>query len=834
MARAPLIKDFCRVLRGSSKNHKRDHNKVKFLLILPAVFLLISCGEVSQVKPDSINIVEGDSQAGAPESEGHPLRVEVLGPRREGLLGGRGRRQPAAGATVLFETVNKDSGIEFTAPNKVETDAGGYAETEFRYGAEFGDRYIRATVKEQPDLSVDFRVISGMEKFGDGQEALAGEQLPEPLGVKLYKPDGSLAEGVPVYFRISSQPGDGAALENARVLSDAEGKAKTTLRTDEGVTGKYEITAEVACGETLLSVRSVVFGAMSLSPWRVVIGVLGGLGIFIFGMQTMSGGLRQLAGNKLRSFLHFFTRNRFSAVGSGTLITGLIQSSTACTVMVVGFVNAGLLTLQQSLGVVLGANIGTTVTGQIISLNIQQLALPAIIIGVAGIMISRRLRTRNIFQAVMGFGLLFLGMQMMSGELRSISSLPSFIEVFQLFDCQPGADGVMPLWPVLGAMAIGTVMTVLVQSSTATIGLTIALSVSGLINFYTAVPLILGDNIGTTITALLASIGANRRARQAALGHTIFNLFGAAYMLGLFYVTYDGTPVFLHLVDMVTAGEVFAAVPENIGRHVASAHTLFNVFNVLVFLPLLPFVAVVCNFVLPVKEEDEMAVVPLEPHLLSTPSIALRQAMTATGTMTEAAWKLAWKTVEGFREGKCKDEENLRQQESGIDEMQKQTIHYLTELTRQPLSEAQAETIPLLIHCVNDAERIGDHGIDIMDLAQELKEDKLKVSGKADRDIGEIVDLLDRQAQEVVAALADSNQEQPHMPNRAVRLQGSINQRIQAAEKKHLKRLEKGKCSVGAGIFFTELLTHLERIANHLSNIAERITEIKQKYQDGG
>ncbi len=802
------------------------------LLLLILAGALAGCRQAEVAEPVRMLIRQGNQQTGRPGAEADlSLRVEVLGPQRAGFLGGKGRRLPTPGVKVRFELLDEDADLEFLTPDLVETDSGGFAETRIRFGQTFGDHYIRASVVGNPRISQTFRVTAGIEKLNDGQETMAGRPLPEPLGLAVFKPDGTPAAGVPVYFRIVNQPGRGAELSSHTAKTNGYGIAETQLTTAPGATGRYEIIAEVASGTKDFTARSISFTAMTLARWRVVIGVLGGLGIFVFGMKIMSEGLRQLAGGKLRAFLHFFTSNRFSAILAGTAITGLMQSSTACTVMVVGFVNAGLLTLQQSIGVIFGANIGTTVTGQMISLNIHELALPAIAVGVGGIMFCRRMRTRNMFQALLGFGLLFLGMQMMSSELRSISSLPSFISIFQLFDCQPNADGLMPLLPVLGAIAIGTAMTVLVQSSSATIGLTIALALSGLINFYTAVPLILGDNIGTTITAILASIGANRRARQAAVAHTLFNLFGAAYMLLLFYVRIDGTPVFLYLVDLVTSGDVFAEVPENIGRHVATAHTLFNVFNVIIFIPFIPLIALGCNFILPVKKEDELVVVPLDSHLLGTPSIALQQAIFALGRMTESAWKLVESATQAFREKNLKQKETLMQQEHSIDEMQKKTIQYLTELTQRPLSESQAEIVPILIHCVNDAERIGDHGVNILELAQQMNEDKLEVSKKADAEIAELLQEIARQAEAVVESLG-------HEPGdaaviRALTKQGEINQRVQIAGKSHLKRLEKKKCTVAAGILYTELLGNLERVADHLSNIAERSPEIAEKpWQD--
>ena len=252
--------------------------------------------------------------------------------------------------------------------------------------------------------------------------------------------------------------------------------------------------------------------------------VLGGLAIFVYGMGLMSEGLTQIAGARLKAALGFMTKNRVAAIAAGAGITALIQSSSATSVMTVGFVNAGLLSLEQAIGVIFGANVGTTITGQLVSFKLTDLALPAVTLGVIGLMIAKRQATRGLWRTILGFGLLFFGMTMMSHELKAVAKLPEFVKVFSLFDCTPSASGFLPLGSVLGAITVGTLCTMVVQSSSATIGITIALAEAGLINIWTAIPIVLGDNIGTTITAALASIGTNVNAKRTALALlSIFN-----------------------------------------------------------------------------------------------------------------------------------------------------------------------------------------------------------------------------------------------------------------------------------------------------------------------
>ncbi|MFW5996675.1 MAG: Na/Pi cotransporter family protein [Lentisphaeria bacterium] len=371
-------------------------------------------------------------------------------------------------------------------------------------------------------------------------------------------------------------------------------------------------------------------------------------------------------------------------------------------------------------------------------------------------------------------------------------------------------------------------MTVLVQSSSATIGIAIALASSGLINFYTAVPFILGDNIGTTVTALLASLGTNRSARQSAIAHTVFNVLGASYMIVLFYVTVKGNPIFLHITDFVTRGDVFAANPENIGRHIATAHTLFNVFNVLLFLPLIPAIVWLCNRILPLKKE-QIETVPLEPHLLDTPAIAIDQSVNALVKMTETGCKLTEDCVRQLGENRIKNDDELRQREESLDQMQHDTIQYLTELTRRSLTEQQSKTIPLLVHCVNDGERVGDHAMNILEIAELRADKKTDFSDYAWEEINAIMELIHQQAELVGRSFTEEDGDESAAV--ALKLEGEINQLTANAEQNHVKRLEDECCSVKSGILYTEVLANLERIADRMANIAERSTEIQRLRQ---
>lgn len=442
---------------------------------------------------------------------------------------------------------------------------------------------------------------------------------------------------------------------------------------------------------------------------QIAVTAIGGLALFIYGMGLMSDGLKETAGSKLKAVLGYMTKNRFFAIAAGAGVTALIQSSSATSVMTVGFVNAGLLSLEQAIGVIFGANIGTTITGQIVSLKLDDLALPAITIGVAGLLAVRGKSMRGILRTVLGFGFLFYGMQVMSHELKSLTEMPAFIRFFSTFDCTPSATGHLPLGCVLGAIAVGTLCTMLVQSSSATIGITIALAEAGAINIWTAIPIVLGDNIGTTVTAGLAAIGTNANARRTALAHALFNLLGTMILTASFAFVFTapggvGAPAFFHLVDLCVPGDSFAGA--NPGRHVAMAHTLFNVGNVILLSAFIPALARICETI--IRSKGKLRTLTLEPNLLVAPALALQAAASAVAEMTRRAWTVASVALNNSLGKTSVNPESIEAAEREVDKMREQIKAYLVEISQRKLSQREALMIPELIHCANDAERISD------------------------------------------------------------------------------------------------------------------------------
>ncbi len=797
--------------------------------------LLNGCGEKEEHTVDQVKIVRGNEQCALPEEYfSHTLQVELLGPVEPGLLGGEGSRSPIAGATVHF--VPLDNSQIVITPATARTDAGGLVSVNLKAGRQTGDQYVKIIPEGFENKSITARFITGMKIEGQNQEAAAGGFTDRPIEIKLVDKDGQPAAGVPVYFRwLSTVEGKKttASIKTPIAVSDSRGIAETQIKLG-GKTGEYNLGIEVADPDSDIFIRNKNIKLMGLDLTGVIIAVLGGLALFIYGMTMMGDGIQKIAGENMKKVLQFFAKNGIVAVLAGTLVTAIIQSSSATTVMVIGFINAGLLSLTQSIGIIFGANIGTTVTAQIISFNLTGLAIPAIIIGFLLMMMFKSQIVKGWGETTLGFGLLFFGMNMMSVELKELGDLPSFVNVFRTFDCTPVTHGgFMPFGSVMGALAIGMLATFVIQSSSAAMGIILALAGSGLINFYTSIPLLLGTNIGTTITAMLAAIPANRVAKQAAIAHSMFNIFGSLVMIVLFYFPYgpDRIPVFLYFINEITPGNVFAAEPQNVERHIAMAHTFFNIIVALLLLPFIKQFAELCNWILPIRQKEKVIYQTLEPHLLNTPSIALEQTASALKVMVNDGWRMIDTAVnEVFMAGKVdgKKVESLVEQEVEIDNMQAAITDYLVQITRRQLTEPQSNLVPLLMHCTNDAERIADHADNIIKLAARLKATKCKISDEGRKDLDKMWRVLNDQAAHVIAALSTPGDLESVKD--ALKDERKINKLADKFEGSHLERLSKGKCQLANSIIFIEMLGELEKIGDHLSNIAERTPEIQKHY----
>lgn len=556
--------------------------------------------------------------------------------------------------------------------------------------------------------------------------------------------------------------------------------------------------------------------------------VFGGLAIFIFGMKLMGDGLHNVAGDKMRTVLRLFSANRFVGILSGATVTAVIQSSSASTVMVIGFVNAGLLTLVQAIAIIFGANIGTTITAQIVAFDIEWIIMPSIILGLLLSFVPAR-SIRNWSETIIGLGFIFLGMTLMGDELKVLAKDPAFMEFFQTFKCAP-VDGVIPPLALFGAIGVGLIATFIVQSSSAVSGIVIALGVGGLVDLYTAVALILGSNIGTTVTAQLASLTANRVAKQAALAHTLFNVLGVVIVAGTFWFTIDGEPIFFKAVQWFsgTDGVSPEVARESLAREIANAHTLFNVTATIILVGFIPLLAKVCEKVIPL-DKGKTKFQRLEPHLLYTPSIALAQTAGALRKMLKKSWKIVDCALCLYNKNDEKNQAILKQlekREADVDERQKDITEYLSKLMQVKLTSEEAEQIPLLLHCTNDAERLGDLAAGIRDLMSRLQENKYRFSAKAEREFDELHAMLTSLADFAIKLLEKKSSETLLTAKMTKR---KMKEMLSAVENDHMARVNGGTCLPEVSILYLELLESMRKIYKNISNIIDRAEMFYEK-----
>ena len=545
----------------------------------------------------------------------------------------------------------------------------------------------------------------------------------------------------------------------------------------------------------------------------LLLNALGGLALFLFGMKLMSGGLQKAAGKRMRGVLRFFSSNRLAGILSGTVVTSVVQSSSVTTVMVIGFINAGLLSLQQSIGIIFGANIGTTITGQLIAFKIGVIIMPSIILGLA-LSYFKNEKIMQLGETILGLGLLFFGMEIMGGELKKLTEYPAFVSLFQMFECAPGANGLISFGSLFGAIGIGLVATMIIQSSSACTGIVLALSVSGIMDLYTAVGILLGSNIGTTITGQLAAMTANRVARQAALAHTLFNVIGVLIAVASFLIPWGNEPAFFHFVRTVSGNG-------SLQRQIANAHTVFNVATTLLLIPFSSLLVKLCESIIPLKQ-DTVKYVRLEPHLLNTPAIALSQTAAELRKMLKRAWKMTDIALNIYAHNDEHNQERVKtlpQREAEIDARQHDIANYLTELMLKPLVPRESRQIPVLLHCANDAEKIGDYAMELSELMKRIKSDEIQFSEQAEMELDHLHGKLKPLTKNAVELLKDNHSLNPET---ALAAHADMQRTLDNAELTHMNRLYEGKCVIRNGVLFMEVLEIIRKIERHVFNIAER------------
>ncbi|MBM7620272.1 phosphate:Na+ symporter [Bacillus tianshenii] len=538
---------------------------------------------------------------------------------------------------------------------------------------------------------------------------------------------------------------------------------------------------------------------MDLDIQKMIFEFIGGLGIFLFGIKYMGDGLQKSAGDKLRDILDRFTTNPFMGVLAGIIVTVLIQSSSGTTALTVGLVSAGFMSLRQAIGVIMGANVGTTVTAFIIGIKISEYSLPIIALGAIFLFFFKNQKIHYLGQIVFGFGALFYGLDIMGDGLKPLRELQAFVDLTVSMSDSP----------ILGVV-VGTVFTVLVQSSSATIGILQELFGQGALDLDAALPVLFGDNIGTTITAVLAAIGASVAARRAALSHVLFNVIGTTLVL-IILGPFEKLIMFFR--------ESLNLNPE---MTIAFAHGTFNVANVIIQFPFIGILALIVTKIIPGEDSVvEYKAKHLDPIFIEqSPSLALGQAKEEVLRMGEFSVKGLESSHEYLKTGTTKYSEQAYQIEDAINNLDRKITDYLIKLSSSSLSDNESEEHSVLMDTVRDIERIGDHFENIVELVDFQIANKVDLTEAADTDLEEMFTLTITTVKEAIEALRTNNKE---LANDVRLKEDQIDKMERALRKKHILRLNEGLCSGQAGIVFVDIVSNLERIGDHAVNIAEAV-----------
>ncbi len=550
-----------------------------------------------------------------------------------------------------------------------------------------------------------------------------------------------------------------------------------------------------------------------------IIALLGGLAFFLYGMNALSSGLESLAGGKLESILKRMTSNPVKSLFLGLGITAVIQSSSAMTVMLVGLVNSGLMSITQSVGVIMGSNIGTTVTAWLLSLvgigegNIwlqllkpKNFSLFFAFIGILMIMISKKPKIKDIGGILVAFAVLMYGMEIMSGSVSGLKDDPNFQQILVAFTN-----------PILG-VAFGAIFTALIQSSSASVGILQILAANGGITYGAAIPIIMGQNVGTCITALLSSIGVSRNAKKVAVVHVSFNLIG--------------TTVFLALFCVINAIFRPAIIGSNIGAfEIAIVHTIFNIATTLLLLPFSKMLVKIANFILKDKLEDqtENNTFILDERLLVTPSIAITECENATNNMASLARETLIKAIQittSYDEDLAVDILNM---EDKLDKYEDVLGTYLVKISSKPLSDTDSMKVSKMLHAIGDFERLGDHAVQILKVAQELNSKHLQFSEQAQNELKVLTNALDEILELATNAYNNNDIE---LATKVEPLEQVIDQLVATIKSQHIKRLQAGSCSIELGFILSDLTNNYSRVSDHCSNIAVAVIEISHKTFD--
>lgn len=530
----------------------------------------------------------------------------------------------------------------------------------------------------------------------------------------------------------------------------------------------------------------------------MIVAMLAGLGLFLYGMKVMSDALQKSAGDRLKKLLEILTTNKLLGVAVGAVITGIIQSSSATTVMVIGLVNAGIMNLSQAVGVIMGANIGTTMTAQIIAFKFNSIIPYTIIIGALLIIFPTKKSYRQLGEFFLGFGILFMGMYMMSDAMKPLKEIPAFTDFMVQLQHNP----------ILGVFA-GIALTSIIQSSSATIGILQALAMQGLVPIEAALPILFGDNIGTCVTALIASIGTSITARRAAMIHLTFNIVGTIIFV-------------IILKPMIMLVGMTAVEP---ARQIANAHTIFNLTNTFIQLPFTALLIAFVTKVIPGEDaRDKFEMKYLDKRILETPSIAVGQIFKEIVRMGDIARCNVQKSIEAIISGDEKLIAEIYNNEIVINELEKRIGEYLQAVSNLAIGGEQQKKVGLLFNTIHDVERMGDHAENLAEIAEYKLENRVSFSPSAIEELRLVIENVDHAMENAFLALGTGDSTYVDLVDE---YEGKVDDLRDTFKDSHIKRLNKSECNINAGVLFLDILTNLERVSDHCVNVADvvRVTD---------
>lgn len=530
----------------------------------------------------------------------------------------------------------------------------------------------------------------------------------------------------------------------------------------------------------------------------ILLSMAGGLGLFLFGMHTMSEAIEKAAGAKLRGILEFFTTNRFTGMLVGVIFTAVIQSSSACTVMVVSFVNSGLMSLYQAAGVIFGANIGTTVTSQLVSFNLSEYAPVFLLCGALFVMFGKNPKVVKIAEVILGFGVLFTGLSSMSTAMSGLRDVPAVVDMLSSLES-----------PML-AILVGTVLTAIIQSSSVTVSIVLLMCNQGLLELPICLFIILGCNIGACASALLASLAGKKDAKRAAMIHFLFNVIGTVVVYIIFKLGMSWVIDFLHKIS-----------GDNLGRCIANAHTMVKIFQVILLLPFSSWIVKLTYLIIPgedrsVNYRENYQLKYIGDKVVFNPATAVVNVMKEVERMANLANENINRAMNALITLDHEDIEEVYEVEKNINFLNKSITDYLVKINQTTLPIEDLKSLGALFHVVNDIERIGDHAENVADAAKRREENGVNFSKEAIRELGEMLNMVNTIVQFSVETLHNVSDE--HMED-IMRLEDAVDEKERELQQAHVDRLTRNECTPEAGMLYSDIVSGLERVADHATNI---------------